>query len=335
MKKKGYSKKVNVAVIGVGNMGKHHARNYFELPEANLVAVCDIDKEVGLRIAKQFKCNFYTDYLQMFKHEKIEAVSIVVPTLSHYKVASQVMSKVKNILLEKPITSRTNQAKRLIAMAKKNHNFFTIGHIERFNPAVRKVKEIIKSGSIGTVTSITSKRVGPAARQIKNSNVLIDLAVHDIDIFNYLLEKKPNYVNANGGKAIHPNIFDYSEIFLKYGAISGYIQVNWITPVRIRELDVTGTEGYIKVNYITQEINMYKSKYKKEYTNHGDFIIKFGFTKKRTIPVSYAEPLRSELKSFLKQSTNNLKPEVTPEDGYIALSIALQAEHAIQNNGKK
>jgi UDP-N-acetylglucosamine 3-dehydrogenase len=335
MKNKKPSKKVNVAVIGVGKMGKHHVRNYHEMPNVTLVAICDLNKTMGEKIAQQYGCKFYRKYRDMFEQEKIDAVSIVVPTQSHYKVAYDSMQYVKKILVEKPITATTSEAKKIISHAKKLKVYLTIGHIERFNPAVQKAKEIINSKRLGQITSILSKRVGPSAPQIKNSNVLVDLAVHDIDIINYLTEQRPNAVYANGGKAINPNIFDYSEIFLKYGTISGYIQVNWITPVIIRELHVTGTKGYMKVNYITQEIEVYKSKYKKEFTDHGDFIVKFGTTKKISIPVTYHEPLRSELNSFIERSRKNISPIVSPEDGYEALSIALNAEHAIQNNGKK
>jgi UDP-N-acetylglucosamine 3-dehydrogenase len=167
--------------------------------------------------------------------------------------------------------------------------------------------------------------VGPHAPQIKDSGVLIDLAVHDIDIIGYLLQKEPTRICVNGGWAINRHKEDYAEIFLNYGAVSGYIQVNWITPVVIRELHVTGTKGYAKLNYISQELDFFQSNYEKDFNDHGDFIIKFGNPEKINIPVEKQEPLKMELQSFLGNIEKNTVPEVTGRDGMKALEIALKA----------
>jgi len=319
------NKKLNVAVIGVGNMGKHHARIYSSLKDANLVAISDINEKVGEEIAKKFNCKYYKNYKEMIEREELDVVSIAVPTRLHKKVALDIISKGINVLIEKPIASTLKEAHKIIEEAKKNKIKLTVGHVERFNPAVRKLKEIIQQGKLGNIISIIAKRVGPFAPQIKDAGVLIDLAVHDIDIINYLLEKEPTKIYANGGKAINSYKEDYAEIFLNYGPISGYIQVNWITPVKIRELHITGTKGYAQLNYITQELNLYQSKYKKEFDDYGDFVIKFGSSKKVSIPVKFEEPLKLEIESFLKSVKENKKLEVTAKEGLNALKIALKA----------
>ena len=261
----------------------------------------------------------------MIEREELDVVSIAVPTRLHKKVALDIISKGINVLIEKPIASTLKEAHKIIEEAKKNKIKLTVGHVERFNPAVRKLKEIIQQGKLGNIISIIAKRVGPFAPQIKDAGVLIDLAVHDIDIINYLLEKEPTKIYANGGKAINSYKEDYAEIFLNYGPISGYIQVNWITPVKIRELHITGTKGYAQLNYITQELNLYQSKYKKEFDDYGDFVIKFGSSKKVSIPVKFEEPLKLEIESFLKSVKENKKLEVTAKEGLNALKIALKA----------
>lgn len=316
---------INVAVIGVGNMGRHHARNYFELPEANLVAVSDSRPEIGKEIAEKFNCKFYQNYRQMLRDEKIEAVSIVVPTKLHKQMAVDSIRAGKHILVEKPIASTLRDGQEIISEAKKRGVVLVVGHIERFNPAVRRLKDLIDQKKLGQIISIIAKRVGPSVPQIKDSGVLIDLAVHDIDIMAYLLEKEPTKIYVNGGRALSGGKEDYAEIFLNYGPISGYIQVNWITPVMIRELCVTGTKGYASLNYITQELNFFQSKYKKEYNDFGDFVIKFGTPQKISIPIEHQEPLKLELKSFLKSIQDKTAPEVSGEDGLRALRIALKA----------
>ncbi len=324
-------KKMKVAVIGVGKMGRHHARNYYEMPEAELAAICDIKESTGKPLAKKFKCTYYKDFRAMLRTESLDALSVVVPTKSHYQVAREVLRQGVHILVEKPITETMPQARALIKAAKHYQCVMAIGHIERFNPAVQQLKKIIDAGKLGTITSISAKRVGPFAPQIKDANVLIDLAVHDIDIFSYLLDREPTTIHANGGKAIHKHIHDYAEIFLTYKNISGYIQVNWITPVIIRELTVTGTKAFVKLNYITQEIEYYKSSYKTEFTDHGDFIVKFGNTKQKKIVVPYQEPLRAELSSFLSAVRCHATPAVTGTDGMRALSVARTSIKQIQS----
>lgn len=318
------NKKINVAVIGAGNMGKYHIRNYFEIFNVNLVAISDLREETKI-LAKKFKCKYYKDYQEMLDKENLEAVSVVVPTQFHKKIALDVINQGIHTFIEKPLASTVGEGEEIIRVAKKKGVKLTVGHIERFNPAIRKIKDIIKHGKLGNIISIIAKRVGPFSPQIKNANVLIELAVHDIDIINYLLEKEPTKIYANGGRAINGDKEDYAEIFLNYGPISGYIQVNWITPFKIRELHVTGTKAYAQLNYLTQTLDLYSSRYKKEANKYGNFTIKFLTPKKVKIPVKFDEPLKLELQSFLKSIKQNTQPEVTSEEGLKALEIALKA----------
>lgn len=322
--------KLKAAVIGVGNMGKHHARVYASLEGVRLVAVCDIDERAGSEIAGKFACNYYNDHRAMLSREKPDVVSVAVPTKMHSRAAVDALNAGAHVLVEKPIADTLAQARRIIDAAKKNNRKLTVGHIERFNPAVRKVKEMIDRGKLGTITSIIAKRVGPFVSRI-NGNVVIDLAVHDIDIINYLLGDEPRKIYANGGKALSDAKEDYAELFLKYGSASGYVQVNWITPVLIRELHVTGTKGYVQANYITQEVDFYQAKYEKEFDDFGDFVIKFGTPKKESVPVERVEPLKVELQSFVDSIINDAIPSVTARDGIKALETALKALKSIQH----
>ncbi|RLG59287.1 MAG: gfo/Idh/MocA family oxidoreductase [Candidatus Hydrothermarchaeota archaeon] len=315
---------VRVGVIGIGNMGRNHVRVYSELERAELVAIADINREFEA-IAHKYKCRFYTDYNEMLESEEIDAVSIAVPTSLHKKVAMDCITKGKHVLIEKPIASSVEDARAIIKEAKKKNIILMVGHIERFNPAVKKLKEIIKRGELGEIISIVAKRVGVFPPQIKDANVILDLAIHDIDIFNYLLNALPTDVLSFSGKALNKDREDHAMLLLKYNSTLCLAQVNWITPVKIRELAVTGTKGYAELNYITQELNIYQSIYERGYDSFGDFIIKFGKSRKREIDVRKEEPLKLELLHFIECIENKTMPTITGEEALAVLEIIERA----------
>jgi UDP-N-acetylglucosamine 3-dehydrogenase len=325
--------KLNVAVIGLGNMGKNHARNYFEIEEATLVAVCDVNKTIGNALSEKFNCKYYEDYEEMFEKEKIDAVSIVVPTNMHEKVAIYAIERGKHVLVEKPIASTLDSAQKIIESAKQNKVKLMVGHIERFNPAIQKLKEMILKDKLGKITSIITKRVGVSPPQIKDANVIIDLGVHDIDIINYLIQKKVRSINAHAGKAIITDREDHAEIFILFeGDTSGFIQINWITPIKIRTLSITGTKGYAELDYMTQELKVFESVYEKTFDDFKDLILKFGTPNVVNLNIDKKEPLKEELKSFIDCILNDEKPATSGEEGLFALKIALKALEVTKND---
>jgi UDP-N-acetylglucosamine 3-dehydrogenase len=327
-------KKTKVAVIGVGNMGKNHVRTYSDMSSVELVAIADPSEE-SRKIAASHGCRHYADYKTMLAKEEPDAVSVCVPTGLHYAVAKDVISSGVSLLVEKPITRNVAEAEEIIRMAKEKGVRLAVGHIERFNPAVRRLREIIGQGRLGEVMSITARRVGLFPPQIRDANVVIDLAVHDMDVFNFLLGRKPDRVLCESGRAIAEGREDFADIFMKYGNANGFIQVNWITPVKIRQLNVTGTKGYAELNYITQELVLYESNYEKKYADFGEFVLKFGEPKKTVVDVQKGEPLRKELEHFISCVQNNRQPEVDGEAGLDVLRIALEAERFHNNSQHK
>lgn len=324
---------VKVGVIGLGNMGKNHARVYSELEEAELAAVADVNRELE-ETARKFGCNFYTDYRKMLENEDIEALSIAVPTKLHKSIALECIKRGKSILIEKPIASSLEEAREIVKAGKKKNRIVMVGHIERFNPAVKKLKEMMKGKKFGKIISVSARRVGIFPPQIKDANVILDLAVHDIDVFNYLLEKKPTEVYAKAGRALANHREDNASIILSYGGISCTLQVNWITPVKIRELAVTGTKGYAELNYVVQELKVYESVYEKSYDSFGDFIFKFGKPNEVEVEFEKEEPLKAELKHFLDCVENRREPMVSGKDALTALYISLKAIESYKKNRK-
>jgi len=318
--------KLNVATIGIGNMGQRHVRNYFEMPQVNLVAVCDVNEEKGGNLAKKYNCLFYKDYKKMLTEQRIDAVSIAVPTSLHYRVACDVLDRGVNVLLEKPIAANLTEARDIINKAKEKNLKLMIGHIERFNPAIQRVKELITDNRLGDIISVNIKRVGGLPPQIKDANVVIDLAIHDIDISNYLLGEYPKEVYGFKSKNLINDREDSAVILLKYPRASSFIEVNWITPTKIRTMDVTGTKAFARLNYINQTITLYENNYFKkdnQYTNFNEFISKFS-TDEIKIGINKKEPLRCELEDFIDAVSNNKEPLVTGKEAYKALKIALK-----------
>ncbi|MBI2426789.1 MAG: Gfo/Idh/MocA family oxidoreductase [Candidatus Kerfeldbacteria bacterium] len=294
--------KLRCAVIGVGNMGKNHVRTYLELEEIQLVAVADTNTALAQENVRGSRVTAYSDYTEMISEVKPNAVSICVPTALHYQIAKYCLEKKIHVLLEKPIAETMKEGKGLLSIAKSHKCVFLIGHIERFNPSIIKVKELIDKGDLGNITAIIARRVGGFPPQIKDANIAIDLAIHDIDIVNYLLDDLPVTISVNKQKNHIEQREDSVEFFLKYKKASAYIQANWITPVKIRKLNITGTEGYLEMDYITQQIEFQKSNYKKFRETNGDFsdyVLRFSEPDRITISVAKREPLREEILYFL------------------------------------
>lgn len=320
-------RKMVCAVVGVGSMGKNHARVYHELPDVRLAAVVDRDEATGRRIAGQYGCEWYGDVSAMLDAVRPEAVSIAVPTTLHYPVAGQCMERGVHVLLEKPIAPTVDEAQRLIELASTRGVKLMVGHIERFNPAVQKVKELLAGNVLGQVVSVMARRVGAFPPQIKDANIAVDLAIHDIDIVNYLLGATPIEVAVHKKKNHIEHREDSVEFFLRYPTASAYVQANWITPVKIRKLNITGSDGYLEMDYMNQKIQYYKSNYEKyreeldSKAGFSDYVLKYLDPDLHEIHVAKKEPLKEEILYFLRSARGG--PSLDASFAVDALRVAL------------
>ena len=324
---------LKVAIIGAGVMGTLHARTYRGLPNVKLAAICDIDRSRGGKLADFYKVRLYRDYKKMLAEENLDGVSITVPTNLHKEIALFVINKGVNLLIEKPLAATAEDAETIVNSANKRGIILTVGHIERFNPAVIKLKGLIKKGIFGDIVSIVVKRVGLFPPRVTDINVVTDLAVHDLDIVCDLLDKSPESIFAIGGKGINSNNIDYADIFLDFGKTSCYLQVNWMTPIKIRTLSVTGTLGYGELDYVTQELTLYKSNLTKIMPQQFEkFVAKLGKPKKHSIKIRKEEPLKLEIIDFLKCMERKQKPKVSGQEGMEAIKLS---EAVLQSLGEK
>ena len=297
---------IRVGVVGVGEMGQNHVRVYDEMENADLVGIADVNERRVNEIANQHKTKAFTDYKDVL-NEDLDAVSIVVPTILHKKVVLDFIRERVDCLIEKPIATNMEDAKEIIKEAEKNNVKLAIGHIERFNPAVTKLKEIIENGILGKMLLISSRRVGPFVPRITDVGIIVDLATHDIDVVRYLIGEEPVNIFAKSG-GIKNKKGDHAIVILDFGDVSASIEVNWFTPHKVRSLVATGTEGIAYMDYLKQEIEVYNSEWE-------------------MIPkIERKEPLKVELEHFLECVKNNKEPLVNGYEGLKVLEIAIKAE---------
>ncbi len=301
-------KQINVGVIGVGAMGYNHARVYSRLDQANLMAVSDLMKGNLANVSQKYNVIGYLDYENILENPDIELVSVCVPTTHHYNVVMDAIEHGKHVLVEKPIAFTLEEAKKMVKAGRKKGIKLGTGHVERFNPAVQKAKELIEDDVIGDVVSASAKRVGPFPPRIKDVGVTIDLAIHDLDVMYYLFSDPVAEVYSTMGSILERCEFeDHAEIMTKFtSGITGMLEVNWLTPYKRRELEITGTAGIISIDYIDQSIDVF-----------GKFA--------QDVQINHQEPLKGEIKSFISSVMNDEEPEITGEDGIYALRVVLAA----------
>jgi UDP-N-acetylglucosamine 3-dehydrogenase len=318
--------KTKVAVIGVGNMGKNHARVYSKLHDVELVAVCDKNKESAKTIAEAYQTDFYSSCKEMFEREKeIDAVSIAVPTMSHQEVALCAIEYGKHILLEKPIAASLDAARKIVESAENAEVKLMVGHVERFNPAVVKAKQLINDGKLGQIVSVSSKRVGPYAPRLSDIGVCLDLAIHDIDVMRFITNQEVCEVYARIGPNRCEQEDNASILLTLENGITGLIDTNWLTPTKIRRLDITAMEGYATLDYISQEIFLYGEVLSKNPADYEELVFAYGRPKMAKIRVEKEEPLKLELEHFIQAITDNKVPETDGESAIKSLTVALAA----------
>jgi UDP-N-acetylglucosamine 3-dehydrogenase len=323
---------LRVAVIGVGEMGRNHARVFSEMPEVNLVAVADMNMAAA-RAAARFKgVEAYDDFDRMLDEARPEAVTIAVPTSLHAEVAAKVIERGIHVLLEKPIALNVEQAREIIQKARLHGVRLAVGHVERFNPAVRALKKLLHSGQLGRTFQVCTRRQGPYPARIRDVGVTIDLAVHDLDIIRYITGAEVSSLYAVTGSVIGSAFEDnvHGMLHLTNGAVAS-VTANWITPTKIRELSVIGESGMFRVDYLTQDLFFYENDHRPaQATDWDTMVVMRGVREGRMIRhmVVKKEPLRAELEAFVALARGEASDAVSAADGREALRLAQLMLHS-------
>jgi len=294
---------LKVGVVGLGAMGQQHARLYSQL-DCELVGVVDAYADRAKEIGDKYSTKYYSDYHDLLS--KVEAVSIVVPTTLHHAIAMDFLREGVHCLVEKPIAINLHEADEMIEAAERNRVNLAVGHIERFNPAVVKLKQILNEGTLGKLLIISTRRVGPFVPRIRDVGIVIDSATHDIGVVRYLMGKEPISVFSRVGSLKHPKE-DHAIMVLDFVGTTACIEVNWFTPHKVRTLVATGSEGIASLDYIDQKVVVH---------NLANIDIP---------QIQKEEPLKLELEDFLQSVSEMKKPAVDGMEGWAILKIALES----------
>lgn len=313
---------VNLAVIGVGVMGTNHIRVLSSMENVIITAISDTDENKLNTIGTQFNISKkYKDYKELLKNENLDGVVVAVPASFHKKVVFDCIDAGVNILLEKPISHDIKEAQEIIDKAKGKNIVLLVGHIERFNPVIAKIKEFIDQGNLGEIYLVNSTRIGPFPKRLYGlqEGVLIDISVHDVDIIRYLVGEI-NQVYAqllfSGNQEI------YAKSLFKIGKNArGSSEFSWISPKRLRSIEIYGLKGMLKADYFAQELTFYENNDAEVERSLEKGTISAG--KIVEIPILKQEPLRVELSHFIDCIKNNKNPLISPEDAKRAVEVAI------------
>lgn len=329
---------LKVAVVGAGSMGMNHLRVLRDFSEEHvqLVGVAESHEPNLKRAMSHFHVTGYTDYRQMIEKTHPNLVSVVVPTYLHFEITSYVLDQGISVLVEKPITSTLEEASLLIELAHQRGAKLAVGHVERFNPAISAVRRRILAGELGQMFHLHARRLGPFPPRITDVGVTLDLAIHDIDVMRYLTDSEVQDVYAVTQRRVHETHEDALLSVLRFtnGTI-GVLDVNWLTPTKVRELSITGEKGMYVVNYLTQDVYFYENDYT---TTTWDAIRPFIGVSEGTmtrLKIQKSEPLSLEYEDVLAAIRNDAVPTVSGEDGIAALSVVHQLLEATYEVGHK
>jgi predicted dehydrogenase len=320
------SEKLRAGVIGLGAMGANHARVYGEMPDIDLAAVADADEARVAAATAGRGVAGYADYGRMLDEQPLVLVSVAVPTLAHLEVASAAIERGIATLVEKPLAATIEEGRALRDLAARAGVPLTVGHVERFNPAVIELKRRLRAGEAGRVFQVHARRVGPFPERVRDVGVALDLAPHDIDVMRLLLESDITRVHAETEQRINTEHEDMLLGMLRFAnGVVGVLDVNWLTPTKIRELSVLGERGMFVVDYLARSLTFFEN-------DHHQHEEPAGWAARHTkgvsegpvreIAIEKREPLRVELEAFAEAERSRGPAPVSPDDALAAMEAA-------------
>lgn len=322
-------KPLKVAVIGVGHLGKEHARVCHALPDVTLTAIVDADTQRGQVLAQQYQTQFYTSYKPLLKQE-LDAVSIVTPTITHYAIAREFIKRGVHTFIEKPITHKTADAQALIKLARQHKTVLQVGHIQRFNPAFQAVLSEIKEPRF-----IECHRLSGFTARSFDIDVILDLMIHDLDLALALNHAPLKQVEANGVKVLSDKIdIANARLVFRNGCVAN-LTASRISDKSMRKLRVFTRDAYFSVDFLQPEATIYRRQISGRNLKNLMANVKLSQLSLQELmtqqiyqvqrpQLSQDEPLRLELASFMDCVRTGQRPLVSGEDGYKALALAHQ-----------
>lgn len=336
------NKKINIGIIGCGHWGPNFVRNFYSMPEVRVVGICDLNTAKLAQIKNTYKnIPAYTDYRRLLDNSRLDAVVVSTPASTHYKIAKEALEKKKHVLVEKPLSTDLEQAEALIRISRKAAKVLMVGHTFLFNPAVNKIKEIVRKKELGRIYYIHSRRtnLGPLRKDV---NAVWDLSPHDISIINYILGRMPLEVSAYAQRFLAHKLDDVGFIILKYPRkILVHIHASWLDPKKIREMVFIGDSKMLvyEDTDLNQPIKVYDKgvmgeRYERPYRSFKEFqlIIRDGTTD--VLKIEKEEPLKRECRHFIDCIVKGTKPLTDAEGGLSILKVLSAVDKSIARKGR-
>ncbi len=326
---------VKVGVIGAGYWGPNLIRNFFENPQTSLVGVADLREERLKYIHGTYPQVIATKDYKELLDQGLDAVVIATPTPTHHALAKECLSRGLNVMVEKPITLRSEHAEELIEIADKNGCVLMVGHTFEYNPAVRALKELMKSGDVGEIYYLDTARLNLGLFQ-GGLNAMWDLAPHDISILLYLMDQDPISVNAFGTACVFKETHDVIYMNLVFpNNLLAHVHVSWLDPCKVRRVTVVGSKKMVVYNDIEalEKIKIYdKGVEAPEYTDtFGDFQFSYRYGDVRIPNIRFTEPLRIEIQHFIDCVRNHTEPQSSGRVGLKVVRILEAAQRSMMN----
>ena len=329
---------IRVGVVGYGYWGPNLARNFYELSGSELVAIVDRKKDQLDRARSKYpEVVFKEDYKGLFG-TGLDAIVISTPPKTHFEIAKQCLLNGLHVLIEKPMVLNSRDAEELIELANAKELTLMVGHIFEYNSAVLEMKKYIDSQELGNIYYIDTARLNLGLFQ-SDSNVLWDLAPHDISTLLYLLGQAPVSVSAHGMACVTEGIHDLAYLNLVFpNNLMAFIHVSWLDPSKVRRITVVGSKKMAVYNDLGAEgkIKIYDKGVDPEYTDtFGEFQYAYR-TGDITIPsFRFVEPLREECQHFLDCIVNQTEPRSSGLDGLRVVKILEAAERSMKNGSTR
>jgi UDP-N-acetylglucosamine 3-dehydrogenase len=320
---------MKVGVIGVGAMGQNHARVFSEISE--LVGVTDAVPEQAAKVASRLGTKAYMTVDDLL--DDVDAVSICTPTSFHYDTAMKAILKGKHLLVEKPFTGDSEKAAEICQVAERHGVTLASGFIERCNPIVSVAKETMESGKIGKIISLASRRVSSFPARIRDVGVVMDLGIHDVDVMRHITSSNVRSVYAVGGRFANPLFEDYANLLMEFeNDAVGFVEVNWLTPMKVRKVSFTCSGGFVQMDYTDQSLEVSTSKVG-NMDQSDMFRIPLEYDV-RKISVKKEEPLKTELVCFLEAAESGGVPAAGGVDAVQNLKVCEAALSSLKTHGK-
>jgi UDP-N-acetylglucosamine 3-dehydrogenase len=299
---------LKIGVVGVGVMGSNHARVLSEMAGVELVGVVDPDHKQREFVARTLGCAEFAD-LQALIAGGIDAVTIAAPTHLHHDIALTCIARGLHVLVEKPIAPTVEEGRAIVVAARRAGVALMIGHVERFNPAVESIKRAIKDQDI---LSIAITRVGPFPPRMSNVGVVIDLAVHDIDLIRWFTDSEIVEIQPQLSSAVAEREDIALLQFRTASGVLAHINTNWLTPFKARTIHVATRDKYLIGDLLTLQVTECFG-----FQPDGSYSM-------RHLSVGYSEPLRAELRAFVDAIRAGRAPAVSGEEGVASLEVAIR-----------